>query len=176
MKIYLNIFFLLIAFKTANAQFDSLRIGGGIGFGSLLGDFPSQSTLGAKIFLETDNAFSPFDKLQFHFAYAQKIEKFLPGDYKIQYYSYMYSIGLTGLFTQKFNKFISVDEGIGLLLLNDRSFDDIDVWNYGVSLNVLGEIKLNNKVNMGLGLDYGLTFNNTNMSYFLIFIQVKHSI
>ncbi len=176
MKIFILIIFYILMFTSVNAQQNNYAIGGGIGIGSLMGDFPSQTTLGGKIFIETNNAFNPFDKLRLHFTYAKKIEKFLPGNFRIQYYSFMYSIGFSGLLTQELNQYITIKEGIGLILLNDRSFNDINVWNYGVSLSLLGEINLNKNISLGLGLDYGLTLSNTNVSYFLLTLQSKYYI
>lgn len=173
MKFFIGLILLLNS-SLLLSQGVEISLGTAVGVGSIIGDFPSQSTLGAKVFVESNQSFKPFDNLQFHFTYAQKVEKFLPGNYNIDYFSYMSSIGLSGLFKQKLNDKISVEEGIGIILLNDRSFDDIDVWNYGISFNFLASINLSKKVDLGVGIDYGLTFNNTNMNYYLFLIQSKY--
>ena len=169
----LIIFFFFISIVVKSQQID-YAVGGGIGLGSLMGDFPSQTTFGGKLFLETNQSFKPFDKLQIHYTYAQKVEKFLPGNRNIDYFSYMSSIGILGIFYQKLNSQVFVEEGIGLILLNDRSFDDINTWNYGILTNLIGGIHLNKNVDLSLGIDYGLTLNNTNASYFLFMVNGKY--
>ena len=103
-------------------------IGGGVGLGSFNGNFPSQTIFGCKLFIELHSPLTVFNKLQLHFSFAQKIEKFLPNSYNYQHYSYFASIGLSGLFKQPLNESVYIEEGIGIIYLNDRSFDDIDSW------------------------------------------------
>ena len=147
MKLRLYITLLFFFTTSTFAQLNNISIGGGIGLGSLMGNFPSQTTLGGKLFVTTNQTLKPFDKFQLHITYAQKVEKFLPGNSRIQYFPYITSFGLLGFFEQKLNEQIFVEEGMGLILLNDRSFDDIDTWNYGIAFNLFIGTKLYKNVN-----------------------------
>ena len=171
--------FLIILFLTSAvifAQNSKFSFGGGIGFGSLMGSFPSQTTLGSKLFCEIPVSIKPIDKIQIQYSFAQKMEKFLPGNQRIKYFSYMHSFGVSGFFIQPLNEGINVEEGIGLTYLNDRSFNDINTWNLGLLFNFAGALRISQNSDMVLNLDYGVTFTNTNASYFLLSVLYKYSL
>ena len=170
--LFLSIFLL---YTNANAQDNKFSIGGAIGVGSFRGDFPSQTTFGTKIFLDAVSPFSVFSNFEFNFTYAQKIEKFLPGSYSYDHYSYFTSFGLSGIFKQMVNRRIFIGEGIGLIYLNDKSFNDIDTWNYGILISLFGGLDLNERFDLLLDIDYGITMNNTNASYLLVLIGTNYS-
>ena len=141
-----------------------------------MGSFPSQTTLGTKLFCEFPVILKPIDKIQIQYSFAQKLEKFLPGNQRIQYFSYMHSFGISGIFMQPLSEDINVEEGIGLIYLNDRSFNDIDTWNVGLLFNFAGSLPISQKSDLVLNLDYGLTFTHTNASYFLLAVLYKYTI
>lgn len=171
-KIFL--LFFLFNISILFSQSKSNLVGSGFGLGTYIGNFPSQTTLGTKLLYEMNSPFSFFDKIQFHFSAAQKVEKFLPGSYNYDHYSYFLSLGTSGLFRQFLNENFYFQEGLGIIYLNDRSFDDIDIWNFGTILNLLVGTEINKNIDLSLHLDYGLTFNNTNVSYTLIMILVSY--
>lgn len=170
---YKNIFLLMfLLFAEINAQYNN--IGAGIGIGSFMGNFPSQTVFGGKLYYEFQSPFTYFDKLQFHLSAAQKLERFLPGNTRIEYFSYFYSAGTSIILVQNPNENFYVNEGLGLIYLNDRSFSDINTWNLGLllSLNFTYQIDLHSKI--GFNFDYGLTFTNTNSSYSLFLINYTY--
>ena len=175
MKIFSFIVLFLLLPIIISSQPNQYAVGGGIGIGSLLGDFPSQTTLGGKLFFETPSPISVFNNVQFHFSFGQKFEKFLPGSYNYKYYSYFTSFGLSGLFKQTLNELVYLEEGVGVIYLNDRSFSDIDSWNFGIFINLAGGIPLNKSVDLSLNLDYGITLHNTNSSYFVFMVNGKYN-
>jgi hypothetical protein len=151
-------------------------IGGGLGLGNMFGNFPSQSTLGTKLYLETHSPISFFDRIQYHFSFAQKVEKFLPGSYGYNHYSYFTSFGIGGMFNQQLNNNYFIEEGLGIIYLNDRSFNDIDTWNFGMLINLVAGIDLKNDFELTFNIDYGITINKTNVSYVLIFLGVNYNL
>jgi hypothetical protein len=148
-------------------------IGAGLGIGSFIGNFPTQTTFGTKLYFETESPLKIFNILQFHFTAAQKIEKFLPDSYTYDHYSYFTSIGISGIFNQPLNEYLNIQEGVGLIYLNDRSFSDIDSWNFGVLLNLGIGTPISNSVDLSISIDYGITVNNTNASYYLFIVEGK---
>ena len=174
MKLLIFIPILLFISLTVKSQPTNYAIGGGIGIGSFMGNFPSQTTFGGKLFVESPSPIAVFNKIQFHITFAQKIEKFLPDSYEYDHYSYLTSIGLSGVFKQPINELIYIEEGVGLIYLNDRSFSDIDSWNFGILISLACGIPISDKVNLSLNLDYGITLNNTNSSYFVFMVKGKY--
>ena len=150
-------------------------VGAGLGIGSFTGNFPSQTTFGTKLLLETPSPITLFEKLQFNFTYAQRIEKFLPGNYDYTHYSYFTSLGLAGVFTQSLNPNFNIQEGVGLIFLNDRSFNTIDSWNWGIIIDFEINTNVGNQFTLFANVDYGLTLNKTTSKYFLIAVGIKYN-
>lgn len=175
MKTYFLVFFLLLV-SLSNLQSQNYSVGGGIGFGSFMGDFPSQTTFAGKIFLESPSPLTIFNNLQVSLSLAQKLEKFLPDYYDYEHYSYFINIGLSGIFKQFLNESIMVKESIGFIYLNDRSFDDIDYWNLGITLGFSAETELNNDITVFICVDYGLTFMNTNVHYLNLLAGLQYKL
>ncbi len=171
-KFYLIFLFFLNTFLLGQTAKSSM--GAGLGIGSFIGNFPTQTTLGTKIYFETESPLKMFNNLQFHFTAAQKIEKFLPDSYTYKHYSYFTSFGISGMFYQPLNEYLNIQEGLGLIYLNDRSFSDINSWNFGVLLNLGIGTPISNSVDLSLIIDYGITVNNTNVSYFLFIFEGKY--
>ncbi len=113
-----------------------------------MGNFPSQTTFGGRVFLETPSPINVFNTLQLHFSLAQRIEKFLPGSISYDHYSYFSSYGLSGIFKQQLNEVLHLEEGVGLFYLNDRSFSDIDTWNFGILISIASGIPISEKVDL----------------------------
>ena len=125
--------------------------------------------------LETHSPLNLFDRIQYNFTFAQKIEKFLPGSFNYQHYSYYSSFGIAGMFNQILSDKYFIEEGIGIIYLNDRSFNDIDSWNWGILINLVGGFDLKNDFELTFNVDYGITLNKTNISYVLIFIGLNYN-
>lgn len=166
MKI-LYIILLLLSYTFSYGQSTITSVGAGLGIGGFMGNFPTQTNFGSKLFFETSSPINIFNSIQLHFTAAQKIEKFLPDSYSYDHYSYFTSFGISGLFNQPLNEKLNIHQGVGIIYLNDRSFNDIDSWNFGVLLNFGIGTPISRAVMLSLNIDYGITVNNTNVSYFL---------
>ncbi len=166
----------LIFTTTAFAQFDNIKIGGGIGLGSIKGNLPAQTSYAGKIFIETEPFILPFNSIQVAFTFAQKLEKIIPENRTNRYYPFINSFSLSGISKQYVTSSLFIKEAFGLLLLNDRTYDDVNTWNYGFILSVSGGTTLSKKSEISIGLDYGLTLNNTNASYFLFMIEMQYKL
>ncbi len=166
----------LIFTTTAFAQFDNIKIGGGIGLGSIKGNLPAQTSYAGKIFIETEPFILPFNSFQVAFTFAQKLEKIIPENRTNRYYPFINSFSLSGISKQYVTSSLFMKEAFGLLLLNDRTYDDVNTWNYGFILNVSGGTTLSKKSEISIGLGYGLTLNNTNASYFLFMIEMQYKL
>lgn len=158
------------------AQLNNISVGGGIGLGSIIGNLPTQTSFGAKLFIEAEPFIEPFNSLQFNFIFAQKLEKILPENRTNKYYPFVKNFSLTANSEQLLSENFFVGEGFGFLILNDRTFDDVNTWNYGLAINFFVGTKLSPKTLLTLNLDYGLTLTNTNASFVLFMLQAKYLI
>lgn len=161
----LTLFLMFLIFSVNLAQTSNYSIGGGIGLGSFFGNFPSQSTLNGKVYFEFTSPITLFDRLEIHSSFGQKFEKFLPGSYNYKHYPFFSSFGVSGKFVQPLSNIFWVEEGIGFVYLNDRSFSDINEWNIGLLLNISAGMPISRKFDLLFNADYGLTFTNTNSRY-----------
>ncbi|MEE9432049.1 MAG: hypothetical protein V3V16_13455 [Melioribacteraceae bacterium] len=173
-NVYLTILFVLIFTTSTFAQLSTISVGGGIGLGSINGNLPSQTSFGGKIFVEAEPFVDPFNSLQFSFIYAQKLEKLLPQNRTNKYYPFVKSFSLTANGKQLLSENLFVGEGFGFLLLNDRTFNDVNTWNYGLAINFFVGTEVSTKMELTLNLEYGLTLTNTNASFALFILQGKY--
>lgn len=179
MKPVLNKIFLILILSCASllAQINSVSIGAGLGLGEIKGNSPSVTSLGTSVYLDFVPWFSNDITFRTGFQYAQKLEHFLPESRKLRYYPFVKSYFLKGILRVDLNKLFYLEQGAGLIYLNDRTFGDINEWEPGASFNVLCGIDLSeanrNGIHIGLGLDYGITFTKTSASYYLLYLQVQ---
>lgn len=173
-KKYLIIF--IFIFVSLFGQEKSSSIRAGIGIGSFMGDFPSQTTLGTKLLYNFPSPFDPFNSLQINAVLAQEIEKFLPDSYSYDHYSYFTSFAFMGNLSQPLSPNVFIEEELGIVYLNDRSFDDVDVWNLGFAMGVSLGTHLTMNSSLLFNLEYCLTFQNTNVSYSLITILYSYQL
>jgi hypothetical protein len=73
-----------------------------------------------------------------------------------------------------------LEEGVGVLVLNDRTFSDTDSWEYGAVLSLVTGFDLRNYdlkgFKIGAGVEYGITFTGTLPQYFSLFLQFQYTI
>ena len=175
-NVNLIILFVLMFTTFTFAQLSNISVGGGIGLGSINGNLPSQTSFGGKIFIEAEPFIEPFHSLQFSFIFAQKLEKILPQNRANRYYPFVKSFSVTANGKQQLNENFFVGEGFGFLILNDRTFSDLNTWNYGLAINFFIGAEITDKTELTLNLDYGLTLTNTNASYALFILQGKYNL
>jgi len=84
-----------------------------------------------------------------------------------------------GVTTQYFDGRYFLEEAVGLLALNDRTFSDTDNWNYGVVLSINGGFDLRgfnlDGFKLGAGAEYGITFTNALPQYSSIHAFVNYT-
>ncbi len=182
MKLYKLSFLLIFFFLCLNTGAQIKKVSGGFtaGLGEIQGNSPSVASLGISVYLDLVPWFSDEITFRTGFTYAQKIEYFLPENRQQRYYPFIKSYYLRGMLRVNLNQKIYLEQGAGLIYLNDRTFGDINEWEAGASFNVLAGIDFSNYdsdgIKLGLGLEYGITFIKTNASYYLIYLQFQKAI
>ncbi|MGB5289006.1 MAG: hypothetical protein WBN42_11005, partial [Ignavibacteriaceae bacterium] len=165
MKIYflptrlliLLILFIVINFA-ANAQL-RISIGGTVGGGFLKGNSPSVGTVTTSFFLETNTVLFSEVFPRLGIIYARDFNAIIPNVDK-PYFPYVQGITFKGITTQYFDGRYFLEEGVGLLALNDRTFSDTDNWNFGIVLSINGGFDLRgfnlDGFKLGAGAEYGI--------------------
>ncbi|MBL1213361.1 MAG: hypothetical protein D8M61_08435 [Ignavibacteriae bacterium] len=145
-----------------------------MGIGSIKGRSTAQTSFAANLFYDFQVPFISDASFRLNYLHSRKVEYFLPENRKGKYYPFIHAISLKAFINQSLSELFYVEEGAGLVAVNDRTFSDTNVWDYGIAFNLLGGIDLrllNKGFKLGAGIEYGITFNNTTASYFSFHLQ-----
>ena len=172
---------LLLIFLLSSISLAQLRVGlgGFIGGGTIKGESPSITAFTASVYIETNFAMFLEVTPRLSFIYAKDFNAIIP-NVKKPYFPFVQGFSFKGIATQYLEDEIFIEEGVGLLALNDRTFSDTDVWGYGVVLSLsagwdLRDINLSG-FKLGAGIEYGITFNNTLVQYSLINLYFNYTL
>jgi len=160
------------------AQFDITGIGTSVGIGQIKGNSTAVTSLSGNVFFDFSLWFSEVVEFRAGFTYARKIEYFLPENREGRYYSFIKLFSLKGIIKQDLYNYFFLEEGVGIIYLNDRTFSDINEWEPGATFHILGGIDFSKKslegIKLGLGFDYGITFTKTTATYSLFYLQMQY--
>lgn len=145
-----------------------ISAGGYLGGGFIKGNSPSVSSFTASFFVETNTILFTEVTPRLSIVYARDFNSIIPNVRK-PYFPFVRGLSFKGITTQYFEDHIFLEEGFGLLALNDRTFSDTDSWSYGIVLSINGGFDLRgfelSGFKIGAGIEYGITFNNTLAQY-----------
>ncbi len=171
------VLFLFILFCSETSAQGNFGVGGYAGGGVLSGNSPNQTSFTSSLFFEFKTPFSEIVIPRISFIYTQDFDKLLPNTTN-KYYPFIRGFSLKGITSQDLSENYFIEEGGGLVVLNDHTFSDINEWNYGVvfSLTTGLELKDKNKTgwNLGIGTEYGFSFANTFAKYFSLHLQMQY--
>jgi hypothetical protein len=154
-----------------------LSVGAYAGGGAISANSPNEGAFSSSVFIEA--YLSPFDYLstRLSFIYATDFNSLVP-ESSNQYYPSVKGISLKGVYSYYLNYNFYIEQGLGLVTLNDRIYSDRNNWDYGVILSLLAGIDLRqvtiNGFRMGLGMEYGLTFFNYSIQYYSVHFLVQY--
>ncbi|OGU80343.1 MAG: hypothetical protein A2W11_04345 [Ignavibacteria bacterium RBG_16_35_7] len=158
---------------------ESISIGGYFGGGVISGNTTSKGSFSSSFFLEVDPGFYKDLSLRLSFLYNTDFNSVLPNTTK-RYYPFIKGFGAKGITSQNIEPNFFIEEGLGLIVLNDRTLSGTDEWDYGVNFSIAAGFDLRdldkNGFKLSLGTEYGLTFFNTLASYFSLHLQVHYFI
>jgi hypothetical protein len=176
-----KILFVLLIFILANPASTAqikVSIGGSLGGGYLQGNSPSVGATTMSLFLETNTVLFAEVFPRLGVIFVKDFNAVIPNVDK-PYFPYLQGITFKGITTQYFDGGYFLEEGVGLLALNDRTFSDTDDWNYGVVLSINGGFDLRgfnlDGFKLGAGAEYGLTFTNALPQYSSIHFYVNYT-
>lgn len=157
----------------------SISVGGYLGGGVISGNTTDKGSFSSSFFLEVDPGFYQDFSIRLSFLYHTDFNSILPNTTK-RYYPFIKGFGLKGITSQSIEPNFFIEEGLGLIALNDRTISETDEWDYGANFSLAAGFDLRNfdtqGFRVGLGTEYGLTFNNTLASYFSLYLQAQYFI
>jgi len=166
-------------YYNVNAQINSFGVGLSSGAGSLSGNFPSQTTFTTKFFVETTLSLLPGLSFRSGFLYNQKIEVLFPEDKANRYYPFIKGYELSVLLKQNLTKLIYLEESAGISYINNRTFFDRNDWSPGVIFSIASGLDLSEQkkgLKIGIGFEYGTTFDDESINYTSIHLHIKYNI
>ena len=151
----------------ASAQL-RISVGGTVGGGFIKGNSPSVGAVTTSLFVETNTVLFEEVFPRLGFIFAKDFNAIIPNMDK-PYFPWVQGFTFKGITTQYFDGGYFLEEGVGLLALNDRTFSDTNTWGYGVVVSINGGFDLRgfnlDGFELGAGAEYGLTFTSTLPQY-----------
>jgi hypothetical protein len=177
-RIFLSILLFFIIIASVKAQVKPFSIGGAIGIGEIKGNSPSVTSFGGSVFFDFQLWFTEDVSFRTGFLYARKIEYFLPESRLSRYYPFLKAIFLKGILNFKFSNLIFTESNAGVMIINDRTFSDINIWEPGVTFGFVSGFDFTNNnfrgIKLGLGIDSGIAFTKTSASYYQFNLQLQY--
>ncbi len=173
------VFVLLILITPRLLSQTEISIGGSLGGGSFKGNSSSVGGFSSGLFLEANIPL--FDEVfpRVGFIFMKDFNAILPNTNQ-SYNPFIYGISFKGITTQYFDSKIFLEEGVGLLAIKDRTFNDTNVWDYGVDISLSVGYDLRNfdlkGFKIGAGIEFGFTFFNTLPKYSSVQIFAHYTI
>lgn len=178
MKKTFYIFLLIILAGTVKSQIKIDAVGGYVGLGSIKGNSASVSSFTTSLFADTRLFFSEDLTFRFSFFYARKFDALLPDGTQERYFPFHRGFSVKLILEQPLSQFFFLEEGIGPLFLNDRTFSDTNELGIGVVFHIVTGLDFRNYKKEGFklafGSDIGTTFTTTTPSYFSAHIQTAY--
>ncbi len=176
----INKFFLITAFIIwYSISFAQTEMSAGInaGGGFISANSPNEGAFTSSVFI--GGYLSPGDYIstRLGFIYATDLNSIVPGSRR-QHYPSIKGFYVKGIYSYYITESFYMEQGFGLLTLNDRIYSDRNKWDLGIVLSLLAGIdlreNLQNGIRIGLGLEYGLTFLNYTIQYYSTHFQLQY--
>ncbi len=156
---------------------NNFGIGINAGGGTIGGNLPSTGSFNSSFFVEGNPGFTGNVILRLSLNYAVNINVLLPQNPN-SYTPFIKSISLKGILSQPLSSSIYVEEGLGIIMINDRTFANLNEWDTGLAFSILPGLDFRNSAEqgfkLGIGTEYGLTFTNTNVWFVSVHLQTEY--
>jgi len=151
-----------------NAQFMNPSIGASVGIGEMKGNSPSLSVYSLNGYIGFYAWFSADIEFRGGFFYAQKIENLIPENRTGKFYPF-----IKGYYLSANNDTFFLEEGVGLITINDRIYNDRTSWDIGVKAHIAAGFRLKQNLRISGGIDFASTVTNTSASYLIYMVQTQ---
>lgn len=177
MKIKILLSFLLI-FNAAIFSQIQFSAGTFIGASSFSSTSPSVGGFATGFFIETDQPLFEEVYPRFGFTFMKDINAIIPNS-RNPYYPSMLTFSFKGVTSQYFDSKIFLEESVGIMTLNDRTFVDKNSWEYGIALSFLAGYDWRNfnlkGLKTGIAVDYGITFTGSLPTFLNFVLQFNYT-
>ncbi len=158
------------------AEAQNISVGGFIGGGSVEGFSAATGAFTSSLFAELSTPYFGFNT-RLSFIYGQDFNFLLPGSTN-KYYPFIKAFTLKAIFTQPLSRPFFLEEGFGPAAIEDRTFSDVDEWNYGTAFSIAAGMDLReykaSGFKIGAGVEYSITFGNTFAKYISVHLQGQY--
>lgn len=176
MKSTIISFLMIIFFSISNISAQTVSIGGFIGGGTVGGFAATTGAFTSSLFAEVNTPFLGFNP-RLSYIYAQDFNALLPGSTN-KYFPFLKAYSLKAIFTQPLKESFFLEEGFGPEIINDRTFSNVNEWNYGVAVSIETGIDFRKKnpngFKAGIGAEFSITFGNTFAQYLSVHLQGQY--
>ncbi len=171
----IRLFLIIIFILTLSSKLFSQSIGVGayLGGGVASGNSTNIGSFNSSLYVDIFTPFSDYIVPRISVIYTRDFNSLLPGN-KSDYYPFLKSFSLKATTWQSLSNSMFLEEGVGPIMINDRTFSTTDVWTYGVVFSISAgfDLRVENKgFKVGLGTEYANTFNKTLAKYFSLNLQ-----
>jgi len=178
-KLLSIILFLILLNVVSLSQIEEFGIGVKLGPGTISGNLPSQTSITSEIYIDVLHSVTKGIPLRLGILYSRRFEAFIPQQgLRGKYYPFIKGIYLCGVLKQPLGKLGYLEEALGALLLNDRTYSDVNSNDIGVVFSLLMglDFRYGEKTGFtsGLGVEYGTTFTNTTARYTTVYLQGQY--
>jgi len=171
--------FCFIVFVIENeAQIKLKSAGASLGVGTMSGNSPQIFSSSLSLFSDVGiGEVVPVD-VRFQLVFLNDFNKLIPENRQNKYYPSLSGGSVQMLFQQQMFKKVYFEEGFGPLVINDRTFSDVNVWSYGAVFSFSAGISFAEKGEKGFALaiisELGNTFTQTTPQYLSLALQLKY--
>lgn len=172
-----RIAFLIFAITATQvyAQINFTGVGGGIGFGKLSSNSPGVTSFGGEFSIDLKMWFSNEISFRFSYLHARDADYFFSQSKLINNYPFINSYSLKAYLDQPISESLLIEEGVGLILLNDHFLSGNNFWGVGTAFHIMPYLDFKNESNtgikVGLKIEYGFTFDAEIADYSLFSLQ-----
>ncbi len=176
LKIIFSLSLFLLLSTNLRAQ-NNFGIGAFLGGGVLSGNSPNVGAFSTSIFIDVKTPLSESIVPRLSLIYMRDFNYILPGT-RFNNYPYIQGYSIKLMTSQDYSQDFFFEEGAGFLFLNDKTFNDTSNTDYGALFSVTAGLDLRENNNpgfkLGVGIEYGITFNNTLAKYFSLHLQAEY--
>ena len=175
------IFFLLcfvICVIENEAQIKLKSVGASLGIGTMSGNSPQIFSSSLSLFSDVGIGYAVPVDVRFQLVFMNDFNKLIPENRQNKYYPSLKGGSVQMLFQQQMFKKIYFEEGFGPLIINDRTFSDVNIWCYGAVFSFSAGISFFEKGEKGFALaiisELGNTFTQTTPQFLSLALQLKY--
>lgn len=169
----------LVFFVSLTFSQTEFSVGGYLGGGQFSGNSVSVGGFTSSFFVEMNTPLFEEVYPRLSFIFTKDFNAILPNSTQT-YNPFMIGLNFKGVTTQYFDGKLFLEEGVGITVLNDRTFSDTDVWDYGVVISISAGFDLRDfdlkGFKLGAGAEYGMTFFDTLPKYSSLHLFVHYTI